>query len=132
MSGVNKVILLGRIGKDPEVRVLEGNRKVARLSLATSEAYKDKTGQKVEQTEWHNIEFWGPQADVIDSYVKKGNMLYVEGKIRTRSYDGKDGQKKYVTDIVGQSLTLMSAAKQEAKPEPVAAGDVDDSDDLPF
>jgi single-strand DNA-binding protein len=132
MSGVNKVILLGRIGKDPEVRVLEGNRKVARLSLATSETYKDKTGQKVENTEWHNIEFWGPQADVIESYVKKGNMLYVEGKIRTRSYDGKDGQKKYVTDIVGQSLTLMSAAKQEAKPEPVAAGEVDDSDDLPF
>jgi single-strand DNA-binding protein len=132
MSGVNKVILLGRIGKDPEVRVLEGNRKVARLSLATSETYKDKTGQKVENTEWHNIEFWGPQADVIDSYVKKGNMLYVEGKIRTRSYDGKDGQKKYVTDIVGQSLTLMGAGKQEAKPEPVAAGEVDDSDDLPF
>jgi single-strand DNA-binding protein len=121
MSGVNKVILLGRLGKDPEVRVLEGDRKVAKFPLATSETYKDKTGQRVESTEWHNVEFWGPVVDVIDRYVKKGDMLYVEGKIRTRSYEDKEGQKKYVTDIVGQNLTLLGGKSNEAQAEPSAA-----------
>ncbi len=156
MSGVNKVILLGRLGKDPEVRVLEGDRKVAKFPLATSETYKDKNGQKQENTEWHNVEFWGPVVDVIDRYVKKGDMLYVEGKIRTRSYDDKDGVKKYITEIVGQNLTLLggnapggsgngnesqqsfgstgSGGFGGSQPEPINPGfqSGSDSDDLPF
>lgn len=151
MSGVNKVILLGRLGKDPEVRVLEGDRKVAKFPIATSETYKDKSGQKVESTEWHNVEFWGPVVDVIDRYVKKGDMLYVEGKIRTRSYEDKEGQKKYVTDIVGQNLTLLGGKSGENQgdapanmAQPSTFGNSnnvassaytntsDESDDLPF
>jgi single-strand DNA-binding protein len=114
MSGVNKVILLGRLGKDPEVRQLEGNRKVAKFPLATSETYKDKTGQKVENTEWHSVEFWGPVVDVLERYVKKGDMLYVEGKIRTRSYEDKEGVKRFVTDIVGQNMTLLGGNGQSS------------------
>jgi single-strand DNA-binding protein len=118
MSGVNKCILLGRLGKDPEVRTLEGNRKVAKFPLATSETYKDKQGQKQENTEWHNVEFWGPVVDVIEKYVKKGDMLYVEGKIRTRSYEDKDAKKVYTTEIVGNNLTLLGGNAPTNQPQP--------------
>ena len=113
MAGVNKVILLGNLGKDPEIRVIEGGRKVASFSLATTESYKDKDGNKVDNTEWHNVQFWGPQADVIEKYVKKGNPLYVEGKIRSRSYDDKDGIKRYITEIIGQNFSLLGGKPSE-------------------
>jgi single-strand DNA-binding protein len=107
MAGVNKVILVGNLGKDPEIRAIDNERKVARFSLATTESYKDRSGQRVENTEWHSVEFWGPVVDVIERYLKKGNQVYVEGRLRTRSYDDKDGVKKYVTEVVGQNLTLL-------------------------
>jgi single-strand DNA-binding protein len=107
MAGVNKVILIGHLGKDPEIRVIGNDRKVAKFTLATTETYKDNTGQRVESTEWHNVEFWGPIADVIERYLKKGSQVFVEGRIRTRSYDDKDGIKRYVTEIVGQNMNML-------------------------
>jgi single-strand DNA-binding protein len=104
MSGVNKVILLGNLGKDPEVRSLEGGKKVAKFSLATTESYKDRDGNRVENTEWHNVEFWGAVVDIIEKYLKKGNQVYIEGKLRT---------KRYVTEIVGQQLNLIGSKTQE-------------------
>jgi single-strand DNA-binding protein len=107
MAGVNKVILVGHLGKDPEIRIISNDKKVAKFTLATTESYKDNTGQRVENTEWHNVEFWGPIADVIERYLKKGSQVYVEGRIRTRSYDDKDGIKRYVTEIVGQNMNML-------------------------
>lgn len=107
MSGVNKAILVGRLGKDPEVRHLENGAAVANFSIATSETYKDKTsGERKEQTEWHNIVLWRGLADVAEKYLKKGDMVYIEGKLRTRSWD-KDGVTRYTTEIVGDSMTMI-------------------------
>lgn len=108
MAGVNKVILVGNLGRDPEVRYLEGGTAVANFSLATSEAYKDKQGRRVEHTEWHNIVVWRGLAEVTEKYLKKGMQVYVEGKLRTRSWDDKDGNKKYTTEIVADSMTILT------------------------
>ena len=107
MAGVNKVILVGHLGKDPEIRVVESGRKVANFSLATTESYRDKNGERVDNTKWHNLVFWGPVAEVIEKYLKKGSQIYVEGKLRTRSYEDKDKVKKYITEVVGQTLTML-------------------------
>src|SRR6185437_4655579 len=112
MAGINKAILVGNLGKDPEVRAIEGGRKVANFSLATTESYKDRNGERVDSTEWHNIVFWGPIVDVIEKYLKKGSQVYIEGKIRTRSYDDKEGVKKYTTEIVGQTLTMLGGGSR--------------------
>ena len=105
---VNKVILIGNVGRDPEVRYLDNNTPVASFSLATTEVYKNKNGEKVKNTEWHNIVLWRGLAQVAEKYVKKGNMLYIEGKIRTRSWDDKDGNKRYTTEIVGDNMQMLS------------------------
>jgi single-strand DNA-binding protein len=107
MAGINKVILVGNLGKDPEVRSLDAGRKVANFSLATTETYKNKNGERVEQTEWHNVVYYGPVAEVIEKYLRKGSQIYVEGKIRTRSYDDKEGIKRYVTEIIGDTMTML-------------------------
>jgi len=104
---VNKVILIGNVGKDPEVRYLEGNVAVARFPLATSETYRNKEGEKVTQTEWHNIVLWRGLAKVAEDYVKKGQALFIEGKIRTRSFDDKTGNKRYITEIVGDNMQML-------------------------
>ncbi len=107
MAGVNKVILIGRVGKDPEVRQA-GSSQVASFSLATSEKFKDKSGQMQENTEWHNIVLWGKQAELAGQYVRKGSMLYVEGSIKTETYE-KDGQTKYVTKITGRQMQFLDS-----------------------
>jgi single-strand DNA-binding protein len=107
MAGVNKVILLGNLGKDPEVRVFDSGTKKASFPLATSETYMDKSGQRQERVEWHNVIFWGKIAEVIEKYLKKGSQIYVEGRIATRSYDDKDGVKRYITEIEGQTMTMV-------------------------
>lgn len=108
MSGVNKVILVGRLGKDPEVRHLENGAAVANFSIATSEVYKDRnTGERREQTEWHNIVLWRGLAEVAEKYLKKGDMAYIEGKLRTRSWE-KDGITRYTTEVVGDNMTMLS------------------------
>lgn len=106
MSGVNKVILVGNLGKDPEVRTIDNGAKAASFSLATSESYKDKQGNKVDQTEWHNIVAWKGLAEVAEKYLRKGMTVYVEGKIKTRSWE-KDGQKRYTTEILADSIQML-------------------------
>jgi single-strand DNA-binding protein len=107
MAGVNKVILVGHLGKDPEVRSLENGAKVANFSLATTESYKDKnTGERIDNTEWHNIVVWRGLADVAERFLKKGSLVYIEGKLQTRSYE-KDGVTRYSTDIQARELTML-------------------------
>ncbi len=104
---VNKVILVGNVGKDPEIRYLDENTAVCKFSLATSEVYKNREGEKITQTEWHNIVLWRGLAQIAEKYVKKGSQLYIEGRIRSRSYDDKDGIKRYITEIVGDNMQML-------------------------
>ncbi len=106
MSSINKVILVGHLGKDPELRYLEGNVSVASFPLATSETF-NKDGRKVEQTEWHNIVMWRGLADVAAKFLTKGRLVYIEGKLRTRSYEDKEGVRRYTTEIVAESFNLL-------------------------
>jgi len=108
--GVNKVILVGNVGKDPEIKYLENGTPYARLPLATGDSYKDKDGQKIERTEWHNLVFWSGLAQVVEKWVKKGDPLYIEGSIRTTASE-KDGQKRYFTDIVVREMQMLGSKK---------------------
>jgi single-strand DNA-binding protein len=107
MRGVNKVILLGNLGKNPEVQTLEGGIAVAKFSLATTENYKDDKGETRSQTEWHSIVAWRSLAEVAGKYLHKGSTIYLEGKIKTRSYEDKTGVKKYVTEIIAESFVML-------------------------
>lgn len=141
MSGVNKVILVGRLGKDPEVRNLENGATVANFTMATSETYKDKTtGDRKEITEWHNIVLWRGLADIAAKYLHKGDQVYIEGKLRTRSWE-KDGVTRYTTEIVGDNMTLLGskpggASNQTASTTSYATPSMpvapETTDDLPF
>jgi single-strand DNA-binding protein len=106
MSGINKVILVGHLGKDPEVRHLDNNVSVASFPLATSENY-NKDGRRIEQTEWHNIVMWRGLADIAAKFLHKGKLVYIEGKIRTRNYEDKEGIRRYATEIVAESFTML-------------------------
>ena len=151
MSGVNKVILVGRLGKDPDVRNLENGATVANFTMATSETYKDKTtGERKEITEWHNIVLWRGLADVAAKYLHKGDMVYIEGKLRTRSWE-KEGVTRYTTEIVGDNMTMLGnkphSGNQEYSSAPRSSATSDEAgtpslrdkppsesttDDLPF
>jgi single-strand DNA-binding protein len=115
MRGVNKVILVGHLGKDPEVRHLDGNNTVANFPLATSETYTTKEGNKVEQTEWHNVVLWKKLAEIAEKYVKKGSLVFIEGRLRTRSWDDKDGNKRYTTEIVASSMQMLDKKDDHGK-----------------
>jgi single-strand DNA-binding protein len=145
MSGVNKVILVGNLGKDPEVRHLEGGATVANFPVATSETFKDRnTGERKTQTEWHNVVLWRGLADVAEKYLRKGNQVYIEGKLRTRSWEDKEGNKRYTTEIVGDNMTMLgkkddadgysgsNEPQMGAKPSTSASIEQDQTDDLPF
>lgn len=106
MAGINKVILVGHLGKNPEVRHLDGNITVASFPLATSETY-NKDGKRVEQTEWHNIVMWRGLADIASKYLVKGKLVYIEGKLRTRSFEDKEGIKKHTTEVVAENFTIL-------------------------
>lgn len=108
---VNKVILIGNVGKDPDVRHLDSGVTVARFSLATNETFTDKSGKKVTQTEWHNIVVWRGLADVAEKYVKAGKLLFVEGRLRTSSYEDKEGHKKYTTEILCDNFRFLGPAQ---------------------
>ena len=145
---VNKVILVGNVGKDPEVRHLDSGVAVANFPLATSESYTAKNGDKVTTTEWHNIVLWRGLADVAEKYVTKGKQLYIEGRIRTRSYDDKDGNKRYITEIYGDVMQMLGTrdnnqsgdssgnTENQANQQPnIQEPDIDvpeGDDDLPF
>jgi single-strand DNA-binding protein len=113
MAGVNKVILIGNLGKDPEVRYLEGGIAVANFPLATTETFRDKNGNKNEQTEWHQIVLWRRLAEVAEKFLRKGQQVYLEGKIRSRSWEDKDGNKRYTTEIFGDSLTILTRSNDQ-------------------
>jgi single-strand DNA-binding protein len=115
---VNKVILIGNVGKDPEIRHLDAGVSVANFPLATSETYTAKNGEKVTTTDWHNIVLWRGLADVAEKYVTKGKQVYIEGRIRTRSYDDKDGNKRYVTEIYGDTMQLLGKKDEQASAPP--------------
>ena len=138
MSGVNKVILVGNLGKDPEVRYLDNGVAVANFSLAPTENYKNKQGERVSQTEWHNIVFWRGLAEVAEKYLKKGDSVYVEGKLRTRRWEDKEGNAKYTTEILADNMTMLGNKRSNDSEELSNANSSDISntneteDDLPF
>ncbi len=147
MAGVNKVILVGNLGKDPEVRHLENGAAVANFSIATSESYKDKNGERQTQTEWHNIVLWRGLAEIAEKYLRKGNQVYIEGKLRTRSWDDKDGVTRYTTEVVGDQMTMLGSKSDNAQSNEnnqrqadnatdtateTQIESADESDDLPF
>ena len=107
MAGVNKVILIGNLGKDPEVRYLDSGVAVANFSLATTESYKNKEGERVSQTEWHNVVLWRGLAEVAEKWLKKGSSVYIEGKIRNRKWEDKDGNTRYTTEILADNMTML-------------------------
>jgi single-strand DNA-binding protein len=132
MSSVNKVIILGRVGKDPEVREVSSGVKVANFSIATSEKWKDKTtGEQKEQTEWHNCQAWRGLAEVIGKYVKKGDMIYVDGKMKTRKYE-KDGVTHYATDIIVDNMTMCGGKREGGGTASSGSSGTPPEDDLPF
>jgi single-strand DNA-binding protein len=107
MRGVNKVMLIGNLGKDPDLQYLEGNIGVAKFSLATTETYKDRGGKLVSQTEWHTVVLWRGLAELAQKYLHKGSMVYIEGRLRTRSWEDKEGNKKFATEVVGDNLIML-------------------------
>ncbi|HSH67487.1 MAG TPA: single-stranded DNA-binding protein [Bacteroidia bacterium] len=132
MSGVNRVHIIGRLGKSPETINTTSGKKVSRFPVATSEVWKDKNGQKKEQTEWHLVQVWAGLADVAEKYLNKGDMVYIEGKLRTRSWE-KDGITRYQTEIVGDNMTMLSTKGSSAE-TPVAevVQNEEGDNDLPF
>lgn len=112
MSGVNKIILLGRLGQDPEIRTLQDGKIVTSFSLATSESYTNRNGEKVEQTEWHRIELWEKLAEVAQQWLKKGDMAYVEGKLKTEKWTDQNGQERSTLKIRGTALQLIGGSRQ--------------------
>jgi len=140
---VNKVILIGNVGTEPEVKYLDNGVAVCTLPIATNETYTNKNGDKVVQTEWHNVVLWRKLAEVVEKYVAKGDLLYIEGKIRTRSWEDKDGNKRYSTEVYANNMNMLGSRKDtETKSEikddkvPDKQNDMPDindtSDDLPF
>lgn len=130
MSGVNKVILVGNLGKDPEVKHLDSGVVVANFSIATSESYKNKQGEKVENTEWHNIVVWKGLAEIAEKYLKKGAKVYLEGSIKTRKWEDSDGKTRYATEIIGHNLVMLG--KKEGPSDPLGpTSDPSPPDDNP-
>lgn len=122
MASVNKTIILGNVGQDPEIRYTPNGDAVCNLSIATSRQWKDKNGDKQEETEWHRVAFYGKVCEVIGRYVKKGNPLYVEGRLKTRKWKDKDGVERYTTEIISESMQLLGGKQeQESRPAPARA-----------
>ncbi len=150
MAGLNKVMLIGNLGKDPEIRVLENGVKVCTFSLATSESFKDRnTGQTTTRTEWHNIVMWRGLAEVAERFLEKGKQVYIEGKIQNRSYQDKEGNQRYISEIVANEMTMLgskgdsdsgfSSGSAKNKPAEMTSANTpnvqdvgDEEDDLPF
>lgn len=144
MRGVNRVMLIGNLGKDPDVQYLEGNIGVAKFSLATTETYKDRGGKLVSQTEWHTVVLWRGLAELAQKYLHKGSLVYIEGRLRTRSWEDKEGNKKFATEVVGDNLIMLDKRgemhglpnEHHESPEGISQPDIppigEPSEDLPF
>ncbi len=135
MSSYNKAVVLGYIGKDSELKTTQNGNSVASFSVATSETFKNKAGEKTEKTTWHNIQVWGKTADALSQYFTKGTRVLVEGKISNRSYDKQDGTKGYISEIIANNIVLLgnssNGTKSESVPDSYTA-DGQDSDEIPF
>jgi single-strand DNA-binding protein len=129
---VNKAILLGNLGKDPELRYTPAGKAVTTFSLATTERWKEQGGQQKESTTWHNVVAWGRQAEVIKEYLTKGKQVYIEGRIVNRSYDDKDGNKRYISEVVLQNFQFIGSKSDGASPPTSSGGQSSSDDDLPF
>ncbi len=140
---INKVILVGRLGKDPEVRFTPSGQAVAKFTVATTEKWRDQQGQMQERTEWHNIVVWGKQAETCGQYLSKGRQVFIEGRIQSRSYDDKDGNKRYITEIVAQNVKFLGGSEGGGRSaeagQPLPPGEPSggplpplDDDDIPF
>jgi single-strand DNA-binding protein len=142
MASVNKVILLGRLGQDPELKYTQAGKAVAKFSLATDETWKDKQGEKQQKTTWHTVIAWEKLAEIIGQYLAKGSQVYVEGKIQVRNYETNEGEKRYVTEIVAKDLVMLGDKKDsngeekpkaKATPKPKGKDDSEiNDDDVPF
>lgn len=153
MSSLNRVMLIGRLGKDPEAYHFDSGRIKVSFPLATSDSYINKEGTKVEETEWHNVVMWGKQAEIAEKYLRKGKLLFVEGRIKTRTWDDKEGNKRYTTEVEATTFTMLSTAENSGghgednrgggghggdkggggnPPPPPPTNDDADNDDLPF
>ncbi len=122
MRGVNRVMLIGNLGKDPEMQFLEGNIAVAKFSLATTETYKDRNGKQISQTEWHTVVLWRGLAELAQKYLHKGSLVYIEGRLKTRSWEDKEGNKKFATEIVGDNLIMLDKRTDGTQPVPGMEG----------
>jgi single-strand DNA-binding protein len=133
---VNKVILIGNLGKDPELRYAPSGSAVASFSLATSEQWKDQEGNPQERTSWHNIVVWGKLAEIAAEYLKKGRKVYIEGRLQYRDYETKDGTRRYVTEVVVNDLVMLGSRQEGGEKEESAPGTPpavsEEKDDLPF
>lgn len=138
---VNKVLLIGNLGKDPEVRFTGSGQAVARFPLATSETFNDREGQRQERTEWHNVVVWGKQGEQCGQYLTKGRQVYVEGRIATRQYDDKDGNKRYITEVIAQRVQFLGGRGGDAPArggrdsgggDEMPPGPLPEDDDIPF
>lgn len=129
MAGVNKVTILGRLGKDPEVKSTQQGTSVVNFTVATSENWKDKNGEKQEKTEWHRIVAFAKLADIIAKYAKKGGQVYIEGKIQTRSWKDKDGQTKYTTEIIAQTFQFVGSKASSGGSQDSSGGHEDSGSD---
>lgn len=151
MAGINKVILIGNLGADPEIRTLESGIQVATISLATTENYRDKNGERQSHTEWHRVVLWRGLAKIAEDYLKKGSQVYIEGRLRTRSYEDQEGKTRYVTEIEGRDMVMLSRrtddqghnipppqspvgekASSSSETQKDNGQEADASDDLPF
>jgi len=141
--GVNKVILVGNLGKDPEVRYMPNGKAAASVTVATTESWKDKqTGEKQERTEWHNVQFYDKLAEIVGEYLKKGSQIYVEGSLRTRKWQDKEGKDRYTTEVIASDMQMLGGGKSsgekpersQSKPNANSApqGGDDFDDDIPF
>jgi single-strand DNA-binding protein len=140
-NSVNKVILVGRLGKDPEVKYTQGGTAMARFSLATDEVWKDQSGEKQQKTEWHNIVAWNKLAEICGQYLAKGRLVYIEGRLQTRNWEDKDGNKRTTTEIRADNMVMLGGKPEEGRQERAAAaaspleahGDTEITDsDIPF
>jgi len=126
---VNKVILVGNVGKDPEVRYLEGGTAVCSFPLATSATYRNRDGERITSTEWHNIVLWRGLAEIAERYVKKGSQLFIEGRIRTRSWDDREGNKRYTTEIIADNMQMLGRRPDDTSSDTQAPSEESQTDD---
>jgi len=143
MASLNKVMLIGNLGKDPEMKYTPSGQAVATFSLATTSKWKNKEGNAQENTQWHNIKVWGRQAEIAQQYLKKGRQIYVEGRLETRSYDDKDGNRKWFTEVIAMQFLMLGNKRDDAggggdygggagQPQPQPSTPMGEEDDLPF